>query len=178
MKKISVEINNEWIDYSHKPEFVEQANRLIIGLPNDSISIITGLINLISEPVSILYVLHTPRGEAKEGRYQSQYLSKNEVINFIEEYSEFLVADSRFDIWFHSETDSSTIVWDRHNMVFTYGDVSIYEKFLLKNGFTSGKPDMEFSHQHHYYSEFDNNAKEIFNELNWSYSPLKKEDIQ
>jgi hypothetical protein len=178
MEKLSHQVNSEWVDYSHKPEYQVQQNRLEIGLQAGKASVVAGLVNLMEEPLFILYVLHTSRGEGQEGRYQSPLLSKIDVLSFIEKYSKFLAADSRFDIWFHSPSMGATVVWDRHNLVFAYGALEQFKEYISHEGYTEGNPTMEFAHQHHYRQAFDHDAASLLNKFSWSFSPLQQADIQ
>jgi hypothetical protein len=102
MHKLSRQLNGEWVEHVHQPEFREHENKLIIALSGEGTPFISGIVKLMDEPLFILYVLHTSRGEGQEGRYQSPSLSQAEVGSLLDEYSELLTFDSRFDIWFYS----------------------------------------------------------------------------
>lgn len=153
-------------------------SRIVAGVSDDGVSLISELIDDQCEPCFLLYVLHTPRGEGKAGRYQSPSLSPNDTLEFLTKFSDFLSFDSRFDLWIHSQQAQSTIVWDRHNLIYAYGDLGRVEKILAHNGFNAGSPSIAAPHFHHYHAEFDNYAKDILGFYEWSYTPLKPEDEQ
>jgi hypothetical protein len=132
----------------------------------------------LRSPYYLLYILHTPRGEAQPGRYQSPALSLPEVKEFLAAYGSFLSADSRYDLWAHSPDDNGTVVWDRHNQLFCYGPLDAFAAALLTLGFTSGASLVPTPHMHHYRPEFNHLAKGLIGAFNWSYSPLMPEDEQ
>lgn len=178
MEKISHEINGAWVDHSHTPVYERQENRISIAWPPEKIDLFVALLNLLQEPLHILYVLHTSRGEAEVGRYQSPALNKVEVSELIFEYASFFSKDSRFDLWFYSPTQKFTLVWDRHNLVYVYGPLDETEELVSKNGFNAGHPRINFDHQHHYRQEFDAASKSLLDKYHWVYSPLKASDVQ
>ena len=151
---------------------------MVVGLPSGGSSLFLEMLNLLSEPIFILYVLHTSRGEGEVGRYQSPLLQKAEVESFVNRYLNYLSSDSRFDIWLHSPNEKITIVWERHNLIYIYGQSNKYLELLKSNGFCAGNPNMNFPHQHYYRSEFDAQAKAILSEYSWSFSSLKEADLQ
>lgn len=126
----------------------------------------------------LLYVLHTPRGEAPPGRYQSPEVTLAEVVGFLEKFGPFLSADARFDLWAHSPSDNATIVWDRHDQIFGYGPLDRYSSKLVSMGFAPGHPSVPTPHEHYYRVEFDDFAKEIMTAFDWSFSSLHPEDEQ
>jgi hypothetical protein len=177
MEKLSYEINGEWVDHSHTSVYERQENRISIAWPSGEVELFLTLLNLLQEPLHILYVLHTSRGEAEVGRYQSPALNKVEVSELISEYALFLSKDSRFDLWFYSPAQKFTLVWDRHNLVYVYGPLDEAEEVISKNGFVAGHPRINFDHQHHYRQEFDADSKSLLDKYDWVYSPLKESDI-
>lgn len=132
----------------------------------------------MSPPYYLLYLLHTPRGEAEPGRYQSPPLSLDELKGFLARFAAFFRADARFDLWAHSPQDDATVVWDRHNLLFGYGPVNRFAEALLSLGFTHGVPQVPVPHEHHYRSEFDHLARDVVAAFDWSVSALSPEDEQ
>ncbi len=126
----------------------------------------------------MLYVLHTPRGEAAPGRYQSPSVSAAQAEEFIVKFSDYLTADARFDLWVHSPSASGTLVWDRHNQLYCYGPLERYATALDSVGFIEQALSGFGPHAHHYRPELDAQAKDLLRHFQWSASPLRPEDEQ
>lgn len=178
MHKLSHLVESKWIEHSFVPVFALEEERIIGGVPSGDASVFETLVMCLSEPILVLYILHTPRGEANPGRYQSPELTMNEFRAFIGKYREFLTSDARFDIWAYSRRDNATIVWDRHNQLFAYGPLQLFVSQLRALGFDEGAIKPLGAHQHHYRAELDSLAKSLIMEYQWSYSPLRSEDEQ
>jgi hypothetical protein len=170
-------VNGDWVAHSHLPVF-ESGDRIVAGVPGGDPTIFERMVECLNPPYHLLYVLHTPRGEAQPGRYQSPALSLSDVRDFLVRFSPFLSGDARFDLWAHSPSDSGTIVWDRHNQLFAYGPIERFSTALRSLGFTTGQTSVPSPHEHHYRAEFDNLAKDLVGAFNWSHSPLREEDKQ
>jgi hypothetical protein len=154
------------------------AERLVAGLPWEKGNAFSALVQSLAEPLLLLYVLHTPRGEAEPGRYQSPDLTQAEVQNFLKRFSGYLQADARFDLWVYSPDEKATLVWDRHNMIHGYGPLSRFEDTLRSHGFEPGHPAVSTPHIHHYRSEFDTDAVAVIKAFSWKRTPLRPEDEQ
>lgn len=122
--------------------------------------------------------VHTPRGEGKPGRYQSSPLAGEELKDFLDRFGSFFSSDSRFDLWIHSPTDQATLVWDRHNLIFTYGITAKFLECFKSLKFTEGIPEVPSPHEHYYRKEFDSDASELLDRWDWSYSELRPDDEQ
>lgn len=182
MHKLSYALADSWAPFSHRPVYsmssADSSARLVAGVPaGDSLPFAT-LVASLAPPYLLLYVLHTPRGEGAEGRYQSPAISLQEFQDFMGRFGAFLSADARFDIWAYSMEDKATIVWDRHNQIFAYGPIGQYVERLNALGFAAGDPSIPFPHRHHYRQEFDEDAKALLGSLPWSHSMLRPEDEQ
>lgn len=114
------------------------------------------------------------------GRYQSPALSGDEIDQFITRFTEYFLADGRFDLWVHSRESNATVVWDRHDKLFAYGPLAEFETALHALSFSPGEPETSLSmaHVHHYRSECDDDARAVLAALDWQYSLLKSEDVQ
>lgn len=148
------------------------------GIPYGNPLVFETLTRRLTPPYMLLYVLHTPRGEAEPGRYQSPDLSEDEFQDFMRRFGPYLGSDARFDIWSRSEADDATVVWDRHNFLFAYGPLAQFETGLKSLGFAKGEiPKLE-RHVHHYRSECDADATALLAAFDWYRTPLKTEDEQ
>ncbi len=154
------------------------AGPLVAGVPGGDAQVFERLVASLEAPYFLLYVLHTPRGEGKHGRYQSPELSLAEVRTFLEQFRPFLAADGRFDLWAHSPAEQATVVWDRHDQLFAYGPLERFASELRALGFRPGTVAVPDPHQHHYRPECDALAKELLGAYTWHVTPLRPEDKQ
>lgn len=178
MHKLSHLVGNDWVEHSFAPVFAIENERISGGVPAGNAAIFESLVTCMSEPIALLYVLHTPRGEAPAGRYQSPELTMGDLRAFIQKYRTFLSGDARFDIWAHSREDRATVVWDRHNKFFGYGLIPEFASQLRAMGFHEGAIEPLGEHMHHYRKELDPLASALIHEYQWAYSPLRAEDEQ
>jgi hypothetical protein len=174
---------DRWVAHSYPAVYRlstsdEEQQRLVAGVPGGDPEIFMRLVACLEPPYFLLYVLHTPRGEGRPGRYQSPELSAHEFGSFVSQFKTFLAQDARFDIWAHSPPEQATVVWDRHNQLFAYGPIARFESELQKLGFSRGDPAVPAPHEHHYRAELDPLAARVLTALEWSYSPLRPEDEQ
>ena len=181
--KLSHSQDGNWVEHSFAPIFVlettdSSTRRLVAGIPGGDPLIFEQLMCALEGPFALLYVLHTPRGEGKAGRYQSPELSIEQFRSFIGRFGPYFRSDSRFDLWGRSASDQSTVVWDRHNLLFAYGALDRFASQLLSMGFQPGEARVPSPHQHYYRSDWDKDAAAVLAEFNWSYSPLRPEDEQ
>jgi hypothetical protein len=177
MYRLSHQRHGEWTVHSYPPVF-DVSDRLVAGVPGGDPLVFQTLVERLTPPLQLLYVLHTPRGEADPGRYQSPPISLEQFQEFVETFASFLKGDGRFDLWAHSRTDDATVVWDRHNRVFAYGPLEQYTAALTALGFSRGIPFVPTPHAHHYRDEFDDAAKRLLQTYVWSQLPLQPEDVQ
>ncbi|SBV50400.1 hypothetical protein XBLMG947_1178 [Xanthomonas bromi] len=169
--------DGQWPAHSH-PAIFESTDRIVAGVPGGDPAIFERLIECMEPPYYLLYVLHTSRGEAEPGRYQTPALQHSDVKAFLTRFGAFLSADARYDLWAHSPTSQATVVWDRHNQLFAYGPLAQFSTTLQAMGFTRGKTVVPTPHAHHYCPELDPLAKELLTIFDWSFSPLRSEDAQ
>ncbi|GAA0917176.1 hypothetical protein GCM10009552_36010 [Rothia nasimurium] len=181
--KLECLVGGEWLAHSfapvfHVPDRGATNKRLVAGVPDGDPSLFAGLLGCLSPPYFLLYVLHTPRGEAQPGRYQSPALSLEQTTSFIDQFGTFLRADARYDLWGHSPHDNATVVWDRHNLLYGYGPVELYQARLIDLGFSIDVPVVPSPHQHCYRRDLDSMAKSVIEAFDWSFSELRPEDEQ
>jgi hypothetical protein len=181
MFKLGALLGDQWVEHSHPPVFkVEEGLRgkVFATAPGGDPLTFESLAKCLTPPLMLLYVLHTPRGEARPGRYQSPPMSGDEFREFVGHFRNYLQADGRFDLWVHSEQDDATVVWDRHNLIHAYGQRECMIETLRALGFDAGEPGIDFAHQHHYRPSQDENARELLAYFPWSYSSLESADEQ
>ncbi len=182
MHKLLHQVDGTFRPHSFPPVFDETAagtmRRIHAGQPAGGLEAFESLVAQLEAPLLLLYVLHTPRGEAAAGRYQSREMTLEAVTAFVRRFSAFFRADSRFDLWVHSPSDQATVVLDRHNQLFAYGPLSRFAGALRALGYEQGKVAVDFPHVHQYLPEFDADATALLASLDWSRTDLRPEDEQ
>lgn len=183
MYKLGHYVDGAWREYSHGPEFsieltASGEKKVLATAPGSDPLVFMTIVDLLTPPLFLLYVLHTPREGERAGRYQSGELDSADIRQFVERFSDFLSADGRFDIWAISPADNATVVWDRHNLIHAYGPTDLIVETLQGMGFYSGKPSIPAPHQHCYHGQLDEQARALLNSQPWYYSALQLEDEQ
>jgi len=179
MHKLSALRDGNWVEHSFAPVFAQNSQRIIAGVPGGDPVIFEQLVSQLEYPCSLLYVLHTPRGEGQPGRYQSPELQHVQLRSFIARFGSYLRSDARFDLWAYSPSERSTLVWDRHNRLFAYGAVDRFASQLRAMGFSAGGDvAIPAPHSHNYHPHFDADAAGVLQAFDWSRSPLLPEDEQ
>jgi hypothetical protein len=160
-------------------EEVGGRQRLSIGLDDRQDACLLAMVDRLSGPFQLLYVLHTTRTGASLGRYESPQLTAPEVKAFVEQFGRFLSEDARHDFWVRSHGDDATIVLDRHNVIYAYGPLEAFESVLrtigAQRGGTPGIPD---PHVHHYHPEWDDAERAVVGAFDWRVTPLRESDVQ
>ncbi|MBX9402272.1 hypothetical protein K4L06_13235 [Lysobacter sp. BMK333-48F3] len=171
----------DWRPYRHPAHFVlpqQTGGAVVAGSPASDPALFLALVECLAPPYFLLYVLHTPRGEAQPGRYQSPPLSVEELRDWLGRYAGFLCADGRYDLWAHSPEQRATVVWDRHDRLYAYGPTDEYARRLRELGFSEGEVRIPAPHEHYYRSECDPDARDLIASLDWHHSPLQPQDEQ
>ena len=160
-------------------EMAATTPRIRIGLDARFVGWLVRLASVLRGPYQLLYVLHTTRTGSPLGRYQSPSIDFDDLKRFLEDFGDFIAGDSRHDLWVHTESDDATIVFDRHNLMFAYGPLDTFEHVLLDGGVRPSIPNqLPDPHVHHYHSVWDGSERRILTALDWSYTPLREQDIQ
>jgi hypothetical protein len=183
--RISLLVENNEVPYVPLERFERRtsrdgSDRIVADTRERQVDLLCHFVAALEEPLYLLYLLHTPRGEGAPGRYQSPKLTRLEARDFLVRHSDYLSADSRFDLWLHCPSSRTTVVWDRHNKLFGYGDLDLVESVLSTQGFATGRTEdaPSFPHVHHYRAEFDALALSVLGAFQWSHSPLHQGDEQ
>lgn len=93
------------------------------------------------------------------------------------EFGQFIREDSRHDFWPRSH-DDATIVLDRHNLIYAYGPLELFEQALKSSGAHVGEPAALGTHLHHYHAVWDDMERRILRRFDWQISPLRPSDVQ
>jgi hypothetical protein len=177
MYKLGHRIDGEWVEHSYPtiyclPETQDTLQRIAATAPSGEPDIFLKLVSVLEEPYFLLYILHTPRGEAPAGRYQSPKLNLSELGAVVSKFKNFLAQDARFDLWAYSPSEKATVVWERHNLIYAYGPLERFATQLSCLGFSPGSPQIPAPHSHNYHAELDQQAKEFIKAFEWSFSQL------
>ena len=160
-------------------ETVSGQTRLKIGFDNAQDACVRELAAGLVGPFQLLYVLHTTRTGAELGRYESPALPVTKVHDFLRRFGPFLAQDARHDFWVRSHDDDVTIVLDRHNVIYAYGPLKVFEGVLLRIGANArGLPRVPDPHVHYYHDEWDDAEREVLAALPWIRKPLRDSDVQ
>lgn len=165
-------------DYSNIYEVEETANseRIKIGLSTDQVGLLISLLKSLNPPFFLLYVLVVNRQGNALGRYQPPLLeTREEVIDFLLDFKEYLETDGRCHLWIGTLDNNGTLVFDQHNVVYAYGPEK-YEKKLKKLNFSKEEFNFPSPHCHHYYDTNDEYEKQILNYWEWELFPLADGD--
>ncbi len=116
-------------------------------------------------------MLVVPRG-ARPGRYQlTEWLDRSSLMSYLERYRAYFEGDGRHDIWLKC-ADESLIVYDRHEILYLYGDLEGFIGVLEALGYRPGKVRVNFPHEHHYNGEFDNDQSSIVDSADYTHFDL------
>jgi hypothetical protein len=175
-------ILNEERRYEYPNIFAVQqtsgAARLVIAPSANHISILLDLLQVMSEPFGILYVLVVPRGGNEPGRYQTANpVSREQTEQFVKRFSDYFGKDGRHDVWVGSMSGSGQLVYNRHNVIYAYGPLPEFEKVLLSRGLTNVEAvRFPSPHTHNYHAAFDQDEQDVFRYWNWRRYPLDESD--
>jgi hypothetical protein len=159
-------------------EEVGGSTRLRVGVDDGHDATVAALARGLRGPFQLLYVLHTTRTGAELGRYESPELTTEGIEEFLSEFGQFIREDSRHDLWVRSHDDDATVVLDRHNLLYAYGPLELFERVLKSSGAHVGEPAALGTHVHHYHAVWDDTERRILRHFDWRISPLRPSDVQ
>jgi hypothetical protein len=153
-------------------------DRLVIAPHADYALLLTKLAECLEPPFLLLYVLAIPRGGGEPGRYESKYsFSRPQLQVFLSDYAEFLEKDARHNLWIRSTSGEGMLVYDRHNVIYAYGQLELFATVLHASSLTESN-DVRFPspHAHHYHPQFDSDENRILRNEEWTRFPLRPGD--
>ncbi len=144
----------------YQRETNQYTDRLLVGCANKEIPTILNLCKEMKGPFGILYVLLVSKLGNESGRYQSPNpINYEELELFLYEHQEFFEQDGRHNLWISSISGESQFIFDKHNFIYCYGEISI-----------------PFPHTHNYHFEFDDEEEAVIDHWNWVLCPLEDDD--
>jgi hypothetical protein len=160
-------------------ENVGESERLRIGLKQPQQGYVQLVASGLAGSFQLLYILHTSRIGSELARYESPELAASAVEEFFQKFGRFLSEDSRHDLWLRSHDDDATVVLDRHNLIYAYGPLDLFEATLARIGVhPNGLPEVPDPHVHQYHQEWDDAEQELLRPFRWDTKPLRPSDVQ
>jgi hypothetical protein len=153
-------------------------SRLVIAPGNDQVGVLLRLMEVMPEPFGLLYVLVVPRGEGEPGHYQSpEPQTRHAVARFLGEFKTFLENDGRHHLWIASTSSPAMLVYDRHNLIYSYGPLEEFRTILSEIGLkATSSIQIPDPHAHHYHQRFDEDGNRMLAYWDWHYTPLHEAD--
>lgn len=159
-------------------EVCPEWSRLRIDAHGQEIPLMLSLCERCGGSFGVLYVLVIPI-VGIEGRYQIPApIVYDELAVFLTIYRAFLEQDGRHHIWIASIDHGWKCVYDRHNIIYAYGDLDDIERRLRERGFSAGTVEIPMPHEHRYHAEFDDTAEALLSHYNWKHFPLQPIDTR
>lgn len=129
-------------------------------------------------PYGILYVLKVSRRNHKAARYQSlEPCSFDQLKRFADTFEDYFEGDGRHHIWFADCTSNCQLVYDNHDLIYSYGDDDHVISLLKAKDFEEGDPAIVIRspHVHCYNQQFDEKEDQIMKYFDWIEFPLQEE---
>lgn len=173
-------LNSPSFDFQNKFAIEEtmSGHRLVIGPSKDHIDVLLELARSFVDRYFLLYILLTPSGQRKPGRYQSPMLSFKQTEALCRHFKAFLEGDGRHHLWIGSVDNKGMLVYDQHNVIYAYGDLAGFSQVLVELGFEEGRVEIPYPHSHHYHWELADLEDEMIEDREWMYLPLQPMDGQ
>lgn len=169
-------VNNEY-GKIFEIETTNAYQRIKIAADNKQIDLMLKLCENLHPPYFILYVLVVPRHGHKQGRYQSQQIeSINEVETFLNEFQYFFETDGRHHIWIGTVDNSGLLIYDQHNVIFSYGQLDKQLTTLRKEDFHELSFSFPVPHAHYYNGDNDKFEDKVLEYWEWDNYPLTEHD--
>jgi len=152
-------------------------SRLLIGAREREIALILDLCREFDGPFGILYVLLASRLGYDDARYQNpEPIDYDELELFLWTFQLFLEQDGRHHRWVISLSGEGQFIFDRHNIIFAYGNLERYESYLMTAGFRRGSVEVQVPHAHNFHAEYDSSEDELMKYWEWKKFPLQADD--
>ena len=151
-------------------------SRVTIAADEQQIPLMLDIAKQWEGPYGILYVLKVSRLGHAVARYQSpDPCSFEDLELFAYTFREFFEGDGRHHLWFADVPTGAQLVYDNHDLIYSYGNDNDIISLLKRRGFTEGDPCIPSPHQHFYNPEFDMSEDEVMEYFNWKEFPLQEE---
>ena len=154
-----------------------QRARLVITTEDSPVSLMRDIVRNWPAPFVILYALIVTRSDVEPARYQSPWLDDIQSVDaFLTRFQNFFEQDARHAVWVSAPDHGLQIVYDRHELLFVYGDGERVGELLEERGFANGQAQVPVPHAHHYHAQFDQDFAALMDWWQWRSSPLQPDD--
>lgn len=174
--------SNEWVDHDYGNVFFRQpmssGERLVIGPSAKHIDVMLALAETWgTQQFYVLYVLLVSHSGAELGRYESPLIESNENLQvFFNAHENFFESDGRHHVWIGSPANDGLLIYDQHNVLFAYGDLSRYEQVLATRNFSRREFWFPCPHSHSYPATNVQQEEDVLRHFPWRHSPLQEGD--
>jgi hypothetical protein len=94
---------------------------------------------------------------------------------FAHTFQEYFEGDGRHHLWFIDVPTGAQLVYDNHNLIYSYKNDADVIAFLKSKGLSEGDIRIPCPHEHCYNSKFDKCEDGIMEYFQWKEFPLKEE---
>lgn len=153
-------------------------SRVAIAPREKQVSLMLEIAKEWAGPYGILYVLKLSRRNHETARYQApEPCSFDDLKRFAETFEDYFEKDGRHHIWFADSTSGSQLVYDNHDLIYSYGNDDHVISLLKDRGFKEGDPSIvvRSPHVHCYNQQFDEKEDQIMEYFEWIKFPLQEE---
>lgn len=175
------ETGNE-VDYDYGNVFFRQpcgeSERLVIGPSTSQVKLLDLLASTFpSQRFFILYVLLISHAGLKPGRYQSPIISNHEDLQlFIWTFQEFFEGDGRHHVWIGSPDSNDLLIYDQHDAIFAYGNLTAFESLLQLQGFKHKEFWFPSPHAHSFDTSNVDVEDQLMQYFEWQHFELQPVD--
>lgn len=154
--------------------------RLRVAAACHQVALIELLMEQMSTPFYLLYVLVVSRTGTDPARFQLQGVqSEEQVREFLHMSRDAFERDARHSLWIKSAEGPDLLVYDRHNLLYLYGPLDAFEEVLQRAGLQQrDKITLPDPHGHHYWPDYDGFEQSIVASGNWNETPLRPQDTE
>lgn len=180
MTRIAAPNGNTWKAYEHPACFATATGpagpRLRVGGAHDPGALFRMLVVPMEGPYVATYILHTPRTEARPGRYRSPTMTLGELRIFFERFQPFLTADGRHDFMIEAPKEQTTVLWDRHDIMTIEGNLDHAVEVLETLDFARGELTVPTPHRHMIDETRNQEETDLLGVVDWRWADLELAD--
>lgn len=182
MTRLAVPDGNRWRGHTHPAFFAIDKGpagpRLRIGGAHDPGALFRMLVVPMTGPFVATYVLHTPRTDARPGRYRSPSMTLGELRIFFERFQPFLNEDGRHDFLIEAPQEPSVVTWDRHDIITVEGNPDHAIEVLGTLDFQRGELTVPTPHRHMIDETRNQEETDLLTAVDWRWSELALADLE
>jgi len=180
LARIAVSMDNRWGPYEHPACFASEwgpgGPRLRIGGAHDPGALFRMLVVPMTGPFVATYVLHTPRTDARPGRYRSPIMNLGELRIFFERFQSFLNGDGRHDFLMEAPEEPATVLWDRHDLITIEGNLDHAMEVLTTLDFQRGELAVPTPHRQMIDETRNQEETDLLTAVDWHWAELSLAD--